>query len=840
MKNNKNARIGKTLFLSLFLSCTLNSNAVVDDIIPVQNITAGDTYQLESVNAKHLISMEGISPNPTFNLENTTYAMIPWNCWHTSSSNNAEAWLLLDLGEVVPISKMHIWNLNQQGQRNRDIRDITISCSSGTESGENASWQELGNYVIPQTAGDGLACKAQIAIDFNRPARFVRIQANSSYGDSYWGLGKIILLRDHSQSSAGELALLDLKAALLNVKVYKFYHYTDVSWQALASVIETVQALLDNESDDLEAINEAKQSLLEAETGLETKENLLAGSSGSANESYGSGYEAQNALDGQFDTRWASTLKTSFWYKIDTGSAKNFNQLMIFETPPYAGRIYQVIVSVSNDGINWIPWREKGFANYYTSIVGEAVSARYIKLDFPDCSSEGINIDEIMAFNDVSAIETADPVPYRLEDPAWIKQEPATTPNIYQIRKADLKYGMFIHYGMNTFAGQEWTDGTYPPSTYHPDRTKLDPESWVKAAYEGGMNFVVLVAKHHEGFAIWNTSIGAYNINYTGREGDKRDIVKEVADACKKYGIKMGLYYSAWDRNWDSNHSMESMGFNRTVRNQEYNDYALAQISELLDGRYGEICELWIDGAWVKKNDDWEFPRLYNTVKTLQPACQFGINCTIEGLLPNQTQGGENIYFFPSDFRLFDPNFTRPGANADPKIYTHDGKEYYLPFEATICINNSWFWTPSQNAGSVKRAGDIKTAYNHMVEQKNTLVINLSPSTDGVLNSFDVEGLYAGAHALGIARGGAVTGIDGKPVRDWESQACVRGQKLILTSGKPSDAVVYDVVGRKIATVHLDPGIETRLETNVPLRGVYIVRFIGDENKNLRTVKIKI
>ena len=110
------------------------------------------------------------------------------------------------------------------------------------------------------------------------------------------------------------------------------------------------------------------------------------------------------------------------------------------------------------------------------------------------------------------------------------------------------------------------------------------------------MNFVVLVAKHHEGFATWNTSVGTYNINHTGREGDKRDIVKEVSDACRKYGIKFGLYYSAWDRNWDLNNTQESTGLDRVELCQKYNDFALAQITELMDGRYGEISEFWIDG----------------------------------------------------------------------------------------------------------------------------------------------------------------------------------------------------------------------------------------------------
>ena len=88
-----------------------------------------------------------------------------------------------------------------------------------------------------------------------------------------------------------------------------------------------------------------------------------------------------------------------------------------------------------------------------------------------------------MVFNDLSAEGTGEPIPWRDGDASWIRQEPGTTPDTYQIRKANLKYGMFIHYGINTFLGEEWTDGSHPASDYHPDLSTLDPESWVKAAY---------------------------------------------------------------------------------------------------------------------------------------------------------------------------------------------------------------------------------------------------------------------------------------------------------------------------------------------------------------------
>lgn len=102
-----------------------------------------------------------------------------------------------------------------------------------------------------------------------------------------------------------------------------------------------------------------------------------------------------------------------------------------------------------------------------------------------------------------------------------------------------------------------------------------------------------------------------------------------------------------------------------------------------------------------------------------------------------------------------DPMFTRRGADADPKIYRHAGQDYYLPFEATVCMNTTWFWSDRNSPASVMSPEKIKEAYEHMVEQDNTLVINLSPDNNGLLTDYDVQALYAGARALGIARGAA-------------------------------------------------------------------------------------
>ena len=761
MNNKTNLILTRICALLLFCTtCSFTSKAL-DFAIPVQSITAGDTYS--GLNPQVLINGYGLSTFPPTDLENTTYYKEGWDCWHTSGGANSNVYLLVDFGESFPITKLYIWNLNQlsdgSSYKDRDIKDITISYSANSTNGTNGTWQTLGDYVIPQSNGDNLPCKAQKVIDIDASARYVKILAKSSYGSQYWGLGKLVFLKE----SVGEeeTKLLELQAELGAAQKMKFYNYTDGSWQSLATAMINAKIIVDMQSKDIPTLVAATNAIKLAVTDLVEKSNQITEATVSAISFYEAGYEPQKAIDGKFDTRWASSWKSGnqdFWYQIDLKEAKSFNQIMIFGTSQYISRIKETEIFVSDNGTTWTPWREKVWANTHLSAVGDVVSKRYIKLVFPNSDSEGINIDEIMLFNDATAIETQEPTTLRPEDPSWIKPKPETTPSVYQLRKESLKYGMFIHYGINTFVGEEWTDGSLPPATYNPNLETLDPESWVKAAYNGGMNFIILVAKHHEGFALWNTAVGTYNINNTGREGDKRDIVKEVADACKKYGIKLGLYYSSWDRNWDLHNTEENTGLDRIGLCQLYNDFALAQITELMDGRYGEISEFWIDGAWQKPNEEWEFSRMYNLVKTLQPTCQFGINhCVNE--MPNTTKGGEEMTFFPSDFRLKDPHFTNKGANADPKVYKYKGNEYYLPFEATICINKSWFWSAGQNAANVLSAPKIKDSYFHMVDQRNTLVVNLSPTKDGVFQDFDINGLYAGARLLDIARGEARNNI---------------------------------------------------------------------------------
>ena len=251
--------------------------------------------------------------------------------------------------------------------------------------------------------------------------------------------------------------------------------------------------------------------------------------------------------------------------------------------------------------------------------------------------------------------------------------------NSLQINQIERGYGMFIHFGVNTFNEIEWSNGKLPASSFNP--TNLDCDQWIKVAKEAGFRYVILITKHHDGFCLWDSKYTEYDV---AAAPVKTDIVAEVAKACKKYGIKLGLYYSLWDRN-----------FSGYKNDEKYNLYMKNQLTELMTN-YGEICELWFDGGWDKKEASWDIPAVYKYVKEMQPKCLLTVNHSIgrpdnrnKKQEPVDFKEGDPIRYFPIDFRIKDPNFARWD---DPKYYEFDKNLYYLPFEHTICLSDRWNW----------------------------------------------------------------------------------------------------------------------------------------------------
>jgi alpha-L-fucosidase len=179
----------------------------------------------------------------------------------------------------------------------------------------------------------------------------------------------------------------------------------------------------------------------------------------------------------------------------------------------------------------------------------------------------------------------------------------------------------FIHFTMNTFTDKEWGYGDEDPMMFNP--TALDAEQWVIAAKNGGMKELILTAKHHDGFCLWPSAYTEHSVKNSPFRDGNGDLVREFVDACRKHGLKVGLYLSPWDRN------------HKDYGTDAYIKYYRNQLTELLT-QYGEINEIWFDGAnggdgyyggadeerRVEKETYYDWETTFKLVKELQPHVQ--------------------------------------------------------------------------------------------------------------------------------------------------------------------------------------------------------------------------
>lgn len=301
-------------------------------------------------------------------------------------------------------------------------------------------------------------------------------------------------------------------------------------------------------------------------------------------------------------------------------------------------------------------------------------------------------------------------------------------------------YGMFIHFGINTFNQVEWSDGSLPASSYNP--TALDCDQWVSVAKEAGFRYVILITKHHDGFCLWDSKFTDYDV---ASSPVKTDVVGEVAKACKKYGLKLGLYYSLWDRHEPT--------FEDTPK---YLDFMKNQLTELLTN-YGEVCELWFDGGWAKKDAEWGLSEVYKYVKEMQPGCLVTVNHTIgqPGNVsaiqqPVDYKKGDPLRYFPVDFRIKDPDLARWD---DPKYYAYNDSLYYLPFEHTLCLSDRWNWFQKKDPVPARSVDELEDLFYWCTSNNNILIINVPPGQDGKIRTNEKMRILELADRLGI-RGG--------------------------------------------------------------------------------------
>ena len=301
-----------------------------------------------------------------------------------------------------------------------------------------------------------------------------------------------------------------------------------------------------------------------------------------------------------------------------------------------------------------------------------------------------------------------------------------------------------VSWGLNTYTDREWGYGDVDPKLLNP--VSFDADQIVGAAKAGGIGGLVIVAKHHDGFCLWPTKTTDYNITKTpfweqgkGNGERGRNYVKEMEQACRRVGLKFGVYVSPWDR-----HDADYAG-------EKYVEKYHAQIKELLGGDYGEVFEMWFDGAnggdgWYggakeKRTIGKDYYRLGEVmrfVRELQPGVTiFGGGSGRDFRWPQNERG-----ILDPDSRATCPDIGRMDRKAARLVGNRgssDG-EFFHVCEADFPLRKGWFWHEREN-GTTKSAAYLTKLYLSSVGNGGTMDIGLAPNKDGILDEADVKAL---------------------------------------------------------------------------------------------------
>lgn len=286
-----------------------------------------------------------------------------------------------------------------------------------------------------------------------------------------------------------------------------------------------------------------------------------------------------------------------------------------------------------------------------------------------------------------------------------------------QVAWQDLEFGVIVHFGTNTFLDREWGDGTASPDVFNP--TQFDPEQWMPAIKAAGAKYVVLVAKHHDGFCLWPTEQTNYSVKSSPWDNGKGNVVRQVVDAARKFGLKCGVYLSPWDRHEP-----------KYKNSAAYDDYYIAELQELASN-YGDLVEFWLDGAG-SEGHVYNFPRYIETLRMYQP---------------NTLVFADPALFEYGDIRWAgNENGIIPYENWN--VLDRHGYLRWRPVEADTPLHRKhWFWHPNDEA-TLKSVDELVSIYEESVGRGGQLMLGLAPDPRGLLPGADVKRLQEFGDAI--------------------------------------------------------------------------------------------
>ncbi|GCE45376.1 alpha-L-fucosidase [Thermosporothrix hazakensis] len=301
------------------------------------------------------------------------------------------------------------------------------------------------------------------------------------------------------------------------------------------------------------------------------------------------------------------------------------------------------------------------------------------------------------------------------------------TPTKEQLAWQDWELGMFFHFGINTFTGREWGDGSEDPALFNP--TELDCRQWARVAREAGVRYALLTAKHHDGFCLWPTRVTEHCVRNSPWKNGQGDVAREFVDACRAEGIEPGFYCSPWDRNAACYPDPAA-----------YSDFYAKQLEELCSN-YGPLSVLWFDGAG-SDGYTYDWPRIMEVIHRLQPQAQiFGMgDRTVRW-------GGNEEGFGPPDLWLTIDEKNQRALPEDSQQALPETARY-IPAEMDTVINRSgWFWHPNSQE-QLRSLDELVGVYYRSVGHGANLLLNLAPNRQGLLDEHDVQRLMELRHEI--------------------------------------------------------------------------------------------
>lgn len=374
---------------------------------------------------------------------------------------------------------------------------------------------------------------------------------------------------------------------------------------------------------------------------------------------------------------------------------------------------------------------------------------------------------------------------------------PVPTEN--QMKWQEMEYYAFVHFSLNTYTDQSWGYGNEDVKLFNPE--KADCRQWARICKDAGMKGIIITAKHHCGFCLWPSEYTEYSVKNAPWKNGKGDMVREMADACKEYGLKLGIYLSPWDRNHPD------------YGRPEYITYFRNQLTELLT-HYGEVFEVWFDGAnggdgyygganetrKIDRTTYYDWKNTYSMIRKLQPDIVIWNDGGDRGDL--RWVGTEEGYVGETNWSLLNDTGE---VEWNMLHYGLETGNAWVPAEVNTSIRPEWFYHPDEDS-KVKTLPHLMDIYYHSVGRNAALLLNFPIMPDGLIHENDEKAaldfaetvqesfavnlaVKAKAEASNV-RGkdkeySAANAIDGNKNTYWATDDTVKKASLIIDFGKP-------------------------------------------------------